>query len=406
MKKKLITRLAGFLVLCMIFPMAVYATQEKIDKVHDEIEDLQQQKEEAQQKAESLSQEAGGLEGDLAVFNDKLAKITEELNVTEQQLEITHNNLEETEKALKEAQKKEKSQYEAMKKRIRFLYEMGGNGLLEVLLSAENFTDFLNKAEYISSIQEYDRHMLDQYRETKEVIAGKKQELSEQEASLASLKVQQEAKQQEISELVSDTSEHLNAAKKQLAAAQADVEGYAAKLEKQKAYEEQLEAQKAAEDARRLEEIKRQEEEVKRQKELAAQMKKSGNNGNSGNNGSSGTGGGNASDLAMMAAIIQCEAGGESYEGKLAVGSVVMNRVSSSHFPNTVAGVIYQAGQFTPVSSGRFASVLASGADASCTQAASEVLGGRITINCLYFRSTKHYSGSVSGTVIGGNIFY
>ncbi len=401
MKKVLIKRLAGFLVLCMIFPMAVYATQEKIDKVHDEIEDLQQQKEEAQQKAESLSREAGGLEGDLAVFNDKLAKITEELNVTEQQLEGTRKSLKETGKALKEAQKEEKSQYEAMKKRIRFLYEMGGNGLLEVLLSAENFADFLNKAEYISSIQEYDRMMLDRYRETKEVIAGKKQELSEQEASLAGLKEHQEEKQQEVAELVSDTSEHLNAAKKQLADAQADVAGYAAKLEKQKAYEEQLEAQKAAEDAKRLEEIKRQEEEVKRQKEQEAQRRKNANNGNSG--GSGNNGGSNASDLSMLAALIQCEAGGESYEGKLAVGSVVMNRVSSSHFPNTVAGVIYQAGQFSPVASGRFASVLASGADASCTQAAGEVLGGRITIGCLYFRSNN---GSISGTVIGGNVFY
>lgn len=414
MKKTLITRLAGFLVLCMIFPMAVYATQEKIDKVHDEIEDLQQQKEEAQRKAESLSQEAGGLEGDLAVFNDKLAKITEELNVTEQQLESTRKSLKETGKALKRAQKVEKSQYEAMKKRIRFLYEMGGNGLLEVLLSAEDFADFLNKAEYISSIQEYDRMMLDRYRETKEVIAGKKKELSKQEASLDSLKEQQEAKQQEVAELVSDTSEHLNAAKKQLANAQADVAGYAAKLEKQKAYEEQLEAQKAAEDAKRLEEIKRQEEEVRRRKEQEAQRQKNANNGNSGNNGNGGNSGNsgnkgnggsgsNASDLSMLAALIQCEAGGESYEGKLAVGSVVMNRVSSSHFPNTVAGVIYQAGQFSPVASGRFASALASGADASCTQAAGEVLGGRITIDCLYFRSNN---GSISGTVIGGNVFY
>lgn len=412
MKKALITKLVGFLVLCMIFPMAVYATQEKIDKVHDEIEDLQQQKEEAQQKAESLSQEAGGLEGDLAVFNDKLAKITEELNVTEQQLESTRKSLKETGKALKEAQKEEKSQYEAMKKRIRFLYEMGGNGLLEVLLSAENFADFLNKAEYITSIQEYDRMMLDRYRETKEVIAGKKQELSQQEASLAGLKEQQEEKQQEVAELVSDTSEHLNAAKRQLADAQADVAGYAAKLEKQKAYEEQLEAQKAAEDAKRLEEIKRQEEEVRRQKEQEAQRQNNANNGNSANKGNSGNkgngssgnnGGSNASDLSMLAALIQCEAGGESYEGKLAVGSVVMNRVSSSHFPNTVAGVIYQAGQFSPVASGRFASVLASGADASCTQAAGEVLGGRITIGCLYFRSNN---GSISGTVIGGNVFY
>ena len=66
-----------------------------------------------------------------------------------------------------------------------------------------------------------------------------------------------------------------------------------------------------------------------------------------------------AGDLELLAALIECEAGGEPYEGKLAVGSVVLNRVASSHFPNSVVGVIYQSGQFSPVASGRFATVLA-----------------------------------------------
>lgn len=404
MKKTLVRRLAGVLALCMMSPMAIYATQEKIDEVQDEIQDLQQQKEEAQQKADILSEEAGGLEGDLAAFNERLMKITQELNATEEQLEITRQNLEETGKALKKAQKEERTQYEAMKKRIRFMYEMDRDNLIEVLLSAENFADFLNKAEYITSIHEYDRQMLDRYRETKEVIAGKERELSDQEEALASLRGQQEAKKQEVAELVSDTSEHLNAARKQLAAAQSDVAGYEEKLEKQKAYEEELEAQKAAEDARRMEEIKRQEEEARRQRES-----QSSNGGNGSGSGKGGNSGGSAqiphdaSDLTMLAALIQCEAGGESYEGKLAVGSVVMNRVGSSRFPNTIAGVIYQSGQFSPVASGRFASVLASGADSSCVSAAGEVLGGAITVGSLYFRRND---GSIPGTVIGNHVFY
>ena len=112
---------------------------------------------------------------------------------------------------------------------------------------------------------------------------------------------------------------------------------------------------------------------------------------------------GDASDVSLLAALIQCEAGGESYEGKLAVGSVVINRVNSSHFPNTVAGVIYQGGQFSPVASGRFASVLAQGANSSCTSAAQEVLGGNITTSCLYFRRND---GSIPGIVIGNHVFY
>ncbi len=321
-----------------------------------------------------------------------------------------------------------------MKKRIQFMYEMDTEGMLEVLLSAENFADFLSKGEYIISIHNYDREMLEEYRNTKEEIAGKEQKLTEDEKLLADLQAQQEGKKQELAALVDSTSDKLGAAKKQLAAAQADVEAYEAEIQQQKAYEAELEKQKAAEDAKRMEEIKRQEEEM-RKKQLQNNSSSaggirdsssaggtsggnagssSGNGSNSGsgsssngsNSGSGSSGGGaqgSSSDLTLLAALIQCEAGGESYEGKLAVGSVVMNRVSSSHFPNTVAGVIYQGGQFSPVASGRFASVLAKGADRSCTQAASEVLGGNITIGTLYFRVND---GSIPGTVIGNHVFY
>ena len=382
--------LALVFLLCCFSNLAVFATQGKIDKVQEGIKYLEQQKKEAKSQADSLSDKAGGLEGDLKAFNSSLEAAAARLNETEEQLSSTRISLEETRAALEAARLKEQEQYEAMKKRIRFMYEMDMEGMIEVLLSAENFADFLNKGEYIVNIHNYDRKMLGEYRATKEEIAGKEQELEEQEQQLADLQAQQEEKKQELAVLVDSTSEKLSAARKQLADAQADVEAYEAEIERQKAYEAELEAQKAAEDAKRLEEIKRQEAEMKqKQKDSAGGGKIAPSS--------------DASDIALLAALIQCEAGGESYEGKLAVGSVVMNRVSSSHFPNSVAGVIYQSGQFSPVASGRFASVLAKGANQSCTQAAGEVLGGNITISCLYFRRND---GSIPGAVIGNHVFY
>ena len=112
----------------------------------------------------------------------------------------------------------------------------------------------------------------------------------------------------------------------------------------------------------------------------------------------------NSTDLDMMAAIIECEAGGESYTGKVAVGAVVMNRVRSSLFPDTVAGVIYQKRQFSPVGSGRFAIVLARGANASCYEAAQEAMAGSSPVgNCLFFRTPIP---GLTGIQIGGHIFY
>ena len=61
----------------------------------------------------------------------------------------------------------------------------------------------------------------------------------------------------------------------------------------------------------------------------------------------------NASDIQLLARAINGEARGESYEGQVAVGAVILNRVKSSKFPNTIAGVIYQSGAFTAVSDGQ-----------------------------------------------------
>ncbi len=406
--KRMWKSLALALVLCGLSSMAVSATQGKIDEVQEGIEDLEQQREQAKEEASQLSNEADSLEGDLKEFNNSLAVVIAELNETERQLNSTRDNLEDTRKDLKAAKKREKEQYASMKKRIQFLYEMDTEGMLEVLLSAENFADFLSKGEYIISIHNYDRKMLEEYRETKNEIAGKEKKLEEDEALLANLQDHQEAKKQELAVLVDSTSEKLGAAKKQLAAAQADVQAYEAEIERQKAYEAELEKQKAAEDAKRMEEIKRQEEEMRQQKANAKKEQAAGEGASSGGSNSGGASSGgrpqsSGSDSAMLAAIIQCEAGGESYEGKLAVGSVVLNRVSSSDFRNTIAGVIYQGGQFSPVASGRFASVLAAGANASCRQAAGEVLNGNITIGALYFRRND---GSIPGTVIGNHVFY
>jgi hypothetical protein len=107
-------------------------------------------------------------------------------------------------------------------------------------------------------------------------------------------------------------------------------------------------------------------------------------------------------DTTLLAAIIYCEAGNQSYEGKVAVGAVVMNRVYSASFPNTISEVIYQSGQFTPASSGALASALANGVPSSCYDAAVAALNGENPVgSALYFNT-----GSGKGVKIGDHQFY
>ena len=109
-------------------------------------------------------------------------------------------------------------------------------------------------------------------------------------------------------------------------------------------------------------------------------------------------------EVKLLAALIQCEAGGEGYEGQVAVGAVVMNRVADPRFPETIAEVIYQPGQFTPVKHGKVDRVLASGnIYESCLEAAREAVSGVSNVGT----ATRFRRGTrADGIVIQHHVFY
>lgn len=162
------------------------------------------------------------------------------------------------------------------------------------------------------------------------------------------------------------------------------------KMVKALTVEEQEAIKKAEEEARR------KAEEEKRAKEAQQEKKASRVQGDAIS--------ANTDELTLLAAIIQCEAGGEKYEGQVAVGAVVMNRVKSSRFPNTIKGVIYQKGQFSPVKSGMLAKRLSGTIKQSCYDAAREALAGvDNTGGALYFRMKNL---GRTGLEIGCHVFY
>lgn len=111
----------------------------------------------------------------------------------------------------------------------------------------------------------------------------------------------------------------------------------------------------------------------------------------------------NADDTRLLGALIQCEAGGESEEGKLAVGAVVMNRVRSGAYPDTIFGVIYASGQFTPALNGKVAKVYAGNISESCLQAAQAAINGETNVG-----EATHFKrvGLHDGYVIGNHVFW
>ncbi len=139
----------------------------------------------------------------------------------------------------------------------------------------------------------------------------------------------------------------------------------------------------------------REEEEAKRKEEEAAKKAKLTTN--------TGAVSAGADETRLLAALIQCEAGNQPYEGKVAVGAVVMNRVKSGAYANTISGVIYASGQFTPALNGTVDRVYNSSVSDSCIQAAQAALSGETTCGtATHFRR----AGGHDGQVIGAHVFW
>ena len=214
-----------------------------------------------------------------------------------------------------------------------------------------------------------------------QVIAERTGATASEDEFFAEEEVQQDetaALQAEASEAAQNEIEEVQAAEE---AARIEAEAQAkAAAEEAARIEAEAQAKAAAEEAARL-------EAEAQQAALAAQ-----------------TAAISAEELKLLANIIYCEAGSESYVGKVAVGNVIMNRVKSASQPNTITEVVYAKGQFSPVRNGSLQRALSSDkADAACYQAAIEALAGAQPVgDKLFFRRNNGRSGQV----IGHHVFY
>ena len=233
-----------------------------------------------------------------------------------------------------------------------------------------------------------------------QVIAERTGETASEDEFFAEEEVQQDetaALQAEASEAAQNEIEEVQAAEE---AARIEAEAQAkAAAEEAARIEAEAQAKAAAEEAARIEaeaQAKAAAEEAARieaeaqQAALAAQAAQ--------------TAAISAEELKLLANIIYCEAGSESYVGKVAVGNVIMNRVKSASQPNTITEVVYAKGQFSPVRNGSLQRALSSDkADAACYQAAIEALAGAQPVGGkLFFRRNNGRSGQV----IGHHVFY
>lgn len=383
-----------FIPLFGIRALATEDTREKMEQAEKERDKKQAELEEArddlaQTRANltALQLQKNSYQGQMRLLNENLQEVADNLSVLEAEIDLKQLEIDQTRAELAQSQQDAYDQYESMKARIRFLYEGGSSTYAELLMSAQSFGEMLNYADYIQELSTYDRRKLVEFVETTERVEAEERELQAEMDELDTLKMGVLEEQKRVNGLIDQTANNIARTAESIE----DTE------EEREAYEKEVQeaAEAAAEANAEYEKIKAKYEEELRLSRLAAQAAWRDISEVTFEEG----------DKMLLANLIYCEAGGEPYEGQMAVGAVVINRVLSSVYPDTVTGVIYQRGQFSPVGDGHLALALASNkATASCYQAAEAAMSGRTNVgNCVYFRTPIP---GLEGIRIGGHIFY
>ena len=312
-------------------------TQGKLDEANETLNQLRE--EQAKQNEElsnmntqmdSISNKIAGLQSQISDTQADIDKLSEEIDLLSADIEEQYNN---------------------MKLRIKFMYENGTHSAIDMILSATDFKDLLSKSEYVYQITKYDNVMMGNLNDAMNLLAQTKASVEEDMAELNNLKTDASNESDNLKSLIFNMQNQIDINSTNIEETEALCKKYEEQLEKEKL--EYLMSLGEGVDSKYVD-------------------------------------GGKpipytADDLAMLGAIVECEAGNPPYAGKLAVASVVCNRVNNPRFDNTVSEVILAPKQFSPVTSGRFAIVLARGANAECLKAAKQALEGGINVDSLYF---------------------
>ncbi len=380
-KAKIALWMAVVLFACSV-PSFSYAvtTQDRLNEALKDKDEIKDRLDSKNDHIDDLKDTEAGLQADLKDLNAQMTAVSSKLEELEGQIADKEEAIRITGEEIEEAKKTEAWQYDCMVKRIQYMYESGETDYLELLFSAQSFSDFLNYSDYFSAIADYDENMMAEYEATRQRIEEEEAKLLQEKADLDDLYLAAETEKSKVSGLISQTNSNIQKYGDKIATAEEEARAYEAELKKKE------------EDIATLKKI------IEQEKALSAAAAKATWRDISEVTFADG-------DKKLLANIIYCEAGAEPYAGKLAVGAVVINRVLSSKYPDTVVGVIYQKSQFSPVASGRYELALAvDKANADCYKAAEEAMSGVTNVgSCLYFRTPVD---GLTGIAIGGHIFY
>ena len=355
----------------------------------DSINLLQEQKKDTENTVNALKGQSDVLKSEIEGYSGKLDALDGEIEKAEGEMAKVSAEIVSLNKELDEIRKNLNDKQDLLSKRIKNVYEKGGSkGMVRSILEAGTFTAILTRYEYANAMIRYDRQRIAECQELKKQLEEKIAAVEEKEAELNAYQDDLDEKYSELESITDEVQGKLDLTNSNLSAEKGKLRDFDTKLAELDKTMKSLESQTAAAQAQLAKQVA----------ERLALKKED----------TSGSYSASASELEWLAATIQAEAGGESYTGKLAVGSVIMNRVKSSAFPNDIKSVITQNMQFASYRSGKVELIIANGPNSTCVSAAQEVLNGARVGDYLFFM-TKYYADYyriADYTMIGNHAFF
>ena len=265
-KIRLDTKRILSLILCVLLVSSLWASSgivAKADVTEESIKEKEAQISNAKKERDSLKSaktdiekvkkqletSKSNLNTYISQIDASLTDIQLKIDTLNEQITEKENQIEETTNELHEAERIQQEQYEAMKKRIKFMYERGDTIYFELLLESGSFADMLNKAEYIERLSSYDRDKLNEYIATTELISLTKQALEEEKETLDEAKASREAEQDNLEQLLQAKSAELNTVKADISNKEAAIKEYEAEIKAENAAIAALEKEVAADKA-------------------------------------------------------------------------------------------------------------------------------------------------------------
>ena len=223
LKKVFAVLLAG--VISISAQSAVFAstTEEQIADAKAQKAAAQSQLEAQQANMASLESKKQELESYLEELNTQYNDLTNSISELSIQAAQKEEELKSLKEQLEEAKKKSDKQYEDMKKRIVYMYENGSASMLELLLSSQDLAQFLNRAENISQISQYDRDMLQKYKDLQAEIKAQEEQAQEEAAAIGDLLTEKSSRQQEVQALTASTNENIQSYIYQISSSQEEI---------------------------------------------------------------------------------------------------------------------------------------------------------------------------------------